>query len=163
MVKRITTNQQEPDVQDVTAKPDKPDYSALDALEQQAAQTEQAGATEANEQTAKQEQKEVDTLKADLLSALDIAAAAAEPAMWWLTPDQFEKLWGKSVRAAIAEPGAEVMRRHGLNMGGLMTQYGPYIGLAGALGPSVAATDSVYKQKQKQLPNEGENGSTEKS
>jgi hypothetical protein len=92
----------------------------------------------------------------DLTSALDMAAAAAQPAMWWLSEEQFTQLWGKPVRKGIAEPGAEIMRRHGLTLGGIMGQYGPYIGLVAALAPSVAATVSVYKQKkQGQLGNEG--------
>ena len=151
----VTKTTKAPDVQDVTAKPEKPDYSALDALEKEAQKDESTNQQQASQAAQKSEKQAIDTLAADLKSALDMAAAPARPAMWWLTDSEFEALWGDKVRAAIADPGAEIMRRHGLNMGGLMSQYGPYIGLMAAVGPSLAATVSVYKtKKQAQLSNE---------
>lgn len=148
-----------PDVQDVTARPSEaqPDpLAGLDALEREAGAAEASGQAQQQQATAKQEQQEVDTLEADLLDALNMAAAPAKPAMWWLNDEQFESLWGQKVRKAIAESGAVIMRRHGLSLGGLMSQYGPYVGLVAAIGPSVAATVAVYKtEKQRQIQGQG--------
>lgn len=161
MVKRIAADA---DIQDVTAKPAAApvdDLAGLEALEQQAEKNEAAGDQAAQQQERKQEKQEVDTLQADLVSALNMAAAPARPAMWWLTDEQFSQLWGPHVRTAIAENGAEIMRRHGLTMGGLMTTYGPYIGLIAALGPSVAATVTIYKQKKQEQIAPGAAGGTD--
>lgn len=146
-------------MQDVQAKPaaSQGDPAAgLDSLIGEAQKIESSGQQQQQAAEQKQEQQAVDTLEADLLSALDMAAAPAQPAMWWLTPEQFDALWGKKVRQAIAESGAVIMRRHGLSIGGLMGQYGPYIGLVAVLGPSVAGTVAVYKaEKQKQISQAG--------
>lgn len=141
------------DVTDVQAKT-KPEASAaagLDALQKEAEGIERQGQQEQSAAQKKEEQQQTDTLAHDLGDALGIAAAVAQPAMWWLTPEQFEQLWGKRVQAAIAESGAEIMRRHGVTMGDMMSKYGPYIGLAGALGPSVLATASAFKRKKQEL------------
>lgn len=148
------------DVQDVSPKPAPGEQQqggqqgaapGLAALEHEAARIEGEGQAEQKQQQAKQEQQQTDTLKHDLADALGMAAAMAEPAMWWLTPEQFDQYWGKKVQAAIAENGAEIMRRNGLTMGDVLNKYGPYIGLAGALGPSVVATAAAFKRKKKEL------------
>lgn len=137
------------DVTDVTAKAPAPDYLAgLDALAGEAAGHEQQATADAQAAQQKREQTEADTLAEDLASALAMAASVAEPAMWWLTPEQFKQYWGESVQKGIAGPGAEIMRRHGVSMGDLFTQYGPYIALAGALGPSTLATVAAYKREK---------------
>lgn len=134
-------------VTDVTPKP-APDYSGLDALAGEAAGHEQQASAEAQAAQQKREKTEADTLADDLASALAMAASVAEPAMWWLTPEQFKQYWGESVQRGIAASGAEIMRRHGVSMGDLFTQYGPYIALAGALGPSTLATVAAYKREK---------------
>lgn len=146
------------DVQDVQPKT-KPDANAaagLDALQKEAEGIERQGQQEQHQAEKKQAQQQTDTLAHDLGDALGMAAAVAQPAMWWLTPEQFDQLWGKRVQGAIAESGAEIMRRHGLSMGDVMSKYGPYLGLAGALGPSVLATASAFKRKkQERLQQQG--------
>lgn len=157
MVKRIEAPAG--DVQDVTAKPSPaapgvaPEVVAgLDGLLSEAGAAEKQGRAQEQQAAEKQEQQQVDTLEADLIDALNMAAAPARPAMWWLTEEQFEQLWGAKVRKGIAESGAIIMRRHGLSLGGLMNQYGPYVGLVAALGPSLAGTVAIYKaEKQRQL------------
>jgi hypothetical protein len=135
-------------VTDVTAKPAAPDYLAgLDDLAGQADSQDAQATTDAQAAQHKRDKTEADTMAADLASALGMAASVAQPAMWWLTPEQFEQYWGEGVRAGIAASGAEIMRRHGLSMGDLFTQYGPYIALAGALGPSALATMAAYKRE----------------
>ena len=152
MVKRIAMGDGG-DVQDVTDKtPIANEVPGLDALAREAESAEHQGAAETQQAQDKQQKQEADTLAADLADTLAMVATVAGPGMWWLTPDEFERLWGKSVQKGIAASGAEIMRRHGLSMGGLMTQYGPYIALAGALGPSALATVHAYKrEKAKQL------------
>lgn len=86
-----------------------------------------------------------DGLEDDLLSALKMAQAVARGGVWWLTPDEFERLWGDQTLRGIAGPGAEIMRRHGWDVAGLMSRYGPYIALAGAIAPPAIATGQAYK------------------
>lgn len=133
------------DISDVTAKTP---AASLDSLMREAEAGEQAEQGERQAQADKEDRREADTLADDLADTLAMLATVAGPGMWWLTPEEFEKLWGKKVQAGIAASGAEIMRRHGLSMGGLMTQYGPYIALAGALGPSALATVNAYKREK---------------
>ena len=147
MVKKL--NESIADVSDVTIK--KPVVNPLDALAAEAAGVENQGVREAEKQAQKQEKQEVDTLADDLAGALNMAAMMAQPAIWWLSREQFDGLWGKSVQRAIAESGAEIMRRHGLTMGDMMSKYGPYVALAGALGPSALATVAAFKREKQRM------------
>lgn len=150
MVKKIGPSAIGPDdVTDVTAKPDP--LAGLDSLEREALGAEQAGQAEQKRKFDKEAQQETDTMADDLADALGMAASVARPAMWWLDDSQFEQLWGRAVRKGIAENGAEIMRRHGLSMGDMLSKYGPYIGLAGALGPSALATVAAYKHKKREM------------
>lgn len=150
MVKKL--EHKEPDVTDVTAKPAATTVDPLAGLADEAAKLEGAAVAEGAAADRKQEQQEVDTLQKDLADTLAIVATMVQPALWWLSSEQFAALWGKQVQANIAAPGAEIMRRHGLGMGDLMTKYGPYVALAGALGPSAMATVHAFKQeKQRQI------------
>lgn len=150
-----------PEIEDVTAK-EPSQVEGLDSLLREAEQGEQQGQQASQDAEAKQEQRETDTLTDDLADTLAMVATVAGPGMWWLSPEEFEKLWGKKVQAGIAASGAEIMRRHGLSMGGLMTQYGPYIALAGALGPSALATVHAYKREKARQLN-GENNASASS
>lgn len=120
--------------------------AVLQGLDKSAAATE--GASQQAE--AKQDRQELDTVKADILDLLDLAAKPAKPLMHWLTPEQFEQLWGKEKREQIAEPLAAIARRNGWDMRGALNDYGPYAMLAMALGPSVFVTYKV-RQQQKQF------------
>lgn len=153
MVKRIGASGIGPDdVQDVTAKTAPADpLAGLHALEREAASAEQQGQAEQQQQADKQARQQTDTMAEDLADALSMAATMAEPALWWLSPEQFQALWGKPVQKAIAASGAEIMRRHGLSMGDLLSKWGPYIGLGGALGPSVLATVAAFKRKKAEM------------
>lgn len=156
MVKRIGPSEISPDIQDVE---EKTPSAGLDALMREAEQNEQDSQAQQQAGADKQQQQELDTLAADLRDTLAMAATVAMPGMWWLSEPEFERLWGKKVQASIADSGAEIMRRHGLSMGGLMTQYGPYLALAGALGPSALATVAAYKrEKAKQITQGGADG-----
>ena len=129
-----------------------PKNPALDALLQEANDAEQQEHGQRQEAEKGEQQREADTIEADLRDTLAMLATVAGPGMWWLTESEFDKLWGPKVQAGIASSGAEIMRRHGLSLGGLMSQYGPYIALGGALGPSALATVNAYKrEKAKQI------------
>lgn len=150
----MATKNKDDAVQDVTAKPAPGAPAPVDGLDDLARQAEglEKQATQAGQaQAEKQAKQETDTLAHDLADALGMAAAVGGPMIWWLTPEQFEQLWGDKVRKNIADAGAEIMRRHGLSMGDVMSKYGPYIGLAGALGPSVIATAVALKRKRQEL------------
>ena len=142
------------EVQDVTPKANADTMAGLDALAGLAQAHESAGEAENQASQDKQAKKETDTLAADLLDTLGMCAGMAEPALWWLSPAEFDRLWGAKVQKAVAESGAAIMRRHGLSLGDLMSQYGPYIALAGALGPSTLATVQSFKRAKLQLAHE---------
>lgn len=125
-----------------------PKNKALDDLLREAVEADSAGDTERQEAEQRNQQRETDTIEADLRDTLSMLATVAQPGMWWLTEPEFERLWGPKVQAGIASSGAEIMRRHGLSLGGLMSQYGPYIALGGALGPSALATVNAYKREK---------------
>lgn len=129
----------------------------LDGLLREAEQADSQGQTDRQQASDKQERQEVDTLAADLSDTLAMLATVAGPGMWWLSPDEFERLWGKKVQAGIANSGAEIMRRHGLSLGDLMTKYGPYIALAGAVGPSALVTMQAYKRAKAKPVQQGAN------
>ena len=97
-------------------------------------------------QEAKQEKLQLDTIQADILDVLDMAALPAKHLMPWLTPEQFDQLWGREKRKQIAEPLAAIARRNGWDMGGLLNEYGPYAALAMALGPSAYVTFKVRQE-----------------
>lgn len=115
-----------------------PAPSALDGLIQQA---------EANNAPDPEPVKAppADGLEDDLFAALKMAQAVARGGVWWLTPEEFDHLWGDATLKGIAGPGAEIMRRHGWDVAGLMSKYGPYIALAGAVAPPAIATVQAYK------------------
>jgi len=87
-----------------------------------------------------------DTTEADLLAALRMAQAVARGGCWWLDEKQFDALWGEATLRSIAGPGAEIMRRHGWTMGDMLSKYGPYLALGGAIVPPALATIAAYKQ-----------------
>jgi hypothetical protein len=93
-----------------------------------------------------------DNLEEDLFSVLKMAQAAAQPGMWWLSPEQFQGLWGDHTLKNIAGPGAEIMRRNGWSVAGLMGKYGPYIALLGAVAPPTMATVAAYKAATRHQP-----------
>ncbi|MFM2450802.1 MAG: hypothetical protein RIS44_3252 [Pseudomonadota bacterium] len=93
-----------------------------------------------------------DNLEEDLFSVLKMAQAAAKPGMWWLSHEQFHGLWGDNTLQNIAGPGAEIMRRNGWSVAGLMGKYGPYIALLGAVAPPTMATVQAYKIATRHQP-----------
>ena len=128
-----------------------PEIAGLDALHSEALAAENVSQAANDAAVEKADKKAVDTMTDDLADVLAMVATVAKPGMWWLEADEFERLWGKPVQTGIAANGAEIMRRHGLTMGDVMHQWGPYIGLAMAIGPSALATVQTYKRKTAEL------------
>lgn len=88
----------------------------------------------------------VDTTDAELLAALTMARVMVAPMFdWW--PD-FGRVWSDQALQRIAGAGAEVMRRHGLTMAGVMGQWGPYIGLAVATAPPAFVTYKAIQDRR---------------
>jgi len=116
----------------------------LDALAAQAAAIEGAAAPAAAPGQA------VDAPKLstadELLSALTMARMIVSPGFgWW---PEFGQVWGDGTLRGIADAGAEVMQRHGVTMGEMWSQWGPYIALAGAtLPPSLVTYQAITERK----------------
>lgn len=82
----------------------------------------------------------------ELHSALVMARAMIGPAMsWW--PD-FGAVWSDQTMRGIANAGAMVMERHGLTVGQLLGQWGPYLALVGAVAPPSFVTYQVIQQRR---------------
>lgn len=120
------------------AAPDSAEGHALDGLIQQAEATHEAPAPGGVA-------VKTDTLEADLQDVLRMAAEFAEPMAWFLTPERFAQLWGPARLKAIAGPGAEIMRRNGWTIVGLMGKWAPYMALGAAIGPPAVATLQAYR------------------
>ena len=105
-------------------------------------------AAEKNESAAAEEVHEAakdDGLKEDLFNALKMAQSVGRGGVWWLSDEDFERQWGDRTLRGIAQPGAEIMHRHGWDVAGVMGRYGPYIALLAAVAPPTIATVQAYK------------------
>lgn len=86
------------------------------------------------------------TMVADLVSVLKMARGMAGAAFaWW---PQFEAVWNDDVVQGIAENGSILMIRHGWTMGDLMSKWGPYLGLLGAVAPAAYATWLAIQERK---------------
>lgn len=128
-----------------------PAGDAFAELEAQAAHIEgqlSPAAAAAQERQAEAEGAEIEQTAADLLSALEMARAAAAGYLdWW--PD-FGRVWGDKTLQGIATAGAAVMQRHGLTLGGLLSD--PHVMLALAVAPPTFVTWSAIKQHKQKGP-----------
>lgn len=92
----------------------------------------------------------------ELYSSLAMARAMVAPMMaWW--PD-FGQVWGDGTLRGIAQAGADVMARHGLTVGQLMGQWGPYLMLVMAAAPPSFVTYQAIQQRKReeaQRPRQG--------
>jgi hypothetical protein len=101
---------------------------------------------ERQQQAQAEEAQKADGLERDIVDLAASVRPLLRPLAWWLDDATFDALWGDRVFAAAAEPGAALMRRHGIAFGDAMRGMGPWLGLATALGPSVAGTVITYRQ-----------------
>lgn len=119
-----------------------PPGDAFAALEAQADLIESGGAPGAQATPA----LAPDNTEEELLAALTMARLMLAPAMgWW---GEFGQVWNDATLRGIAEGGAAVMRKHGWTMGGLLSEWGPYLALIGATAPPAFATYQAIKHKK---------------
>ena len=150
MVKRIQTPAA--DVSDVVDKAAPaaavaPDVIAgLDAILGEIGADEKTAEQAASKAGAKVEQQQLDTLEDEVMELLDVIAVPAKALAWFLQPEQFQQLWGPATRKAMAEPLAAIARRHGWSLKDTLSEYGPYVALALAVGPPAVVTARAYKQ-----------------
>lgn len=101
------------------------------------------------QQQAAAEQGQLEASTQALREALGMARMIAKPALaWWA---DYEACWSDRQLDAISAAGAAVMLRHGVTMGELFEQYGPYIALLGATVPPGLATYSAIKARKAEL------------
>lgn len=136
-----------------------PEAGGLADLELQAQALEGAGqAQQQRAQQAQQEQQQhqeaatIEAMAGELRQALGMLRMMAAPAFaWW---PEFRQCWSDSQLDAIAQAGAAVMQRHGLTMGDLFAQWGPYFALVTATAPPALATYAAIRQRRAQ-PEQG--------
>ena len=123
-----------------------PDLSSLMAEVDQ----HQAEGVQAQEQAAQEVAAQaIGEARVQLRAALTmLKAIAATKFRWW---PEFDQCWSDAQLDAIADAGAQVMQLHGLTMGDLMTRWGPYIALAGAVGMPSLATYAAIQERREQL------------
>lgn len=127
-----------------------PDLHRVESLDDLATQAE-AIAAPADAPGVALVQAKPDTLEPDLLQSLMLARIVSvkliESKRGPRVAQDVAAVWDDATLAHIAAQGAEVMRRHGWTMGGVMEKWGPYIGLAMAtMGPAVQ-THSILTAK----------------
>jgi len=123
-----------------------PDLSHLLAeVDQGEAATTQAQA-QADQQIAAEQVGEARVQLRAALSMLKMIAATKF--RWW---SEFDACWSDAQLDAIADARAQVMQLHGLTMGEIMTRWGPYIALAGAVGMPSLATYAAIQERREQL------------
>lgn len=103
------------------------------------------GAAQA-EAEAKAAESTIEANRQGLREALAMARMVASPAFrWW---EDFGACWSDGQLDAIADAGAQIMQRHQITMGELLSQYGPYVALAGATIPPGLATYTAIKARK---------------
>ena len=88
------------------------------------------------------------TNAADLLAALQVIRVMAEPLPPMATWPDYKVVWSDGVLQQSADNLGAIFDRMGWTMGGVMEKWGPYIGLAAALGPAGLATYQRVKIHQ---------------
>lgn len=64
-------------------------------------------------------------------------------------------VWGDQVLQSTASAGAQVLERHGITMGQVMGQFGPYIMLVAAVAPPVLMTKKILEKPKPAPAGEG--------
>lgn len=90
--------------------------------------------------------KEVEVI-ADTAKELHVALTMAVAMLCRFLPDRkanaMQIVWNEATLQDVAVSGAAVMRLHGLDIGGYMGKYLPYLALVGALGPPIMLTKHI--------------------
>lgn len=144
-----------PPVEDAKPAPVSADLQGL-AAEAAALEAEAGGAAPGQPGAAV---PAVDNLEAELLSALQMARLGVGKFAfgWW---QDFPQVWNDQTLQAIASAGAEIMRRHGWSMGEVLSQWGPYIALAGAVAPPSLVTWQALQERKAQERRARQEGAT---
>jgi hypothetical protein len=122
------------------------DLPGLDHLERQAAAIEQGATAQQAEAEQRQAEQQAGAAAAELLAVLQLCRTIVAPAMtWW---PEYGRTWSDPQLSAIAHAGADVMQRHGLSMGELLSTWGPYIALIGAALPPSLVTYAAIKARR---------------
>lgn len=119
------------------------------ALQAEVSALEDSAQAEQKQQQEAQQQTQIQANEAAILGALQMARMVAAPAFkWW--PD-FAACWSDSQLEQVANAGAQVMARHDITMGELMSEWGPYIALGVATIPPGLATYTAIKARRAEL------------
>lgn len=124
-----------------------PQSATLDDLQQQAAALEQQEASQAQEPTKQEIQRQQSAVD-DLFDALRMARDIAGPAVWWMTSEKFAAVWSDARIRDISSAGAAIMERHGWTLAQVVGKYAPYVALAAALAAPTLETVRTYKEAQ---------------
>jgi len=106
-------------------------------------------APEAQAQAAQDAQaaEVVESNEAELYGTLQAIRAMAFPLLSMAVDQQrmsaLGQVWNDSVLEQTAKAGAAVLERHGITMGQVMGQFGPYIMLVAAVAPPVMMTKKI--------------------
>nr|ART90382.1 hypothetical protein [uncultured bacterium] len=65
---------------------------------------------------------------------------------------QLGAVWNDGVLQSTASAGAAVLERHGITMGQVMGQFGPYIMLVAAVAPPVMLTKKILSAPKEKAP-----------
>lgn len=124
------------------------DFAHLDGRAQAIDGAEHERAAEAEARELADGQAQAAGMVEDLVSVLKMARGMVGTAfVWW---EHFAAVWNDDVLRGIAENGAILMQRHGWTMGQLMSKWGPYLGLFGAVAPAAYATWLAIEDRKKQ-------------
>lgn len=119
---------------------------SLDALAIEAGALDAAPTAASQAQEARAQEQQADVLESnagELLAALDLARALLLPLLPPHRAEPLRAIWSDERLQAASEAGAAVLERHGVSMGSVLSDYGPYIALVAALAPPILETRAV--------------------
>jgi hypothetical protein len=94
--------------------------------------------------------------EAELLGTLQAIRAMAFPLLSMAVDQQrmqqLANVWNDGVLDQTAKAGAAVLERHGITMGQVMGQFGPYIMLVAAVAPPVMLTKKILSVPAEKPP-----------
>lgn len=94
--------------------------------------------------------------EAELFGTLQAVRAMAFPLLSMAVDKQrmaaLDQVWNDAVLQQTAKAGAAVLERHGITMGQVMGQFGPYIMLVAAVAPPVMLTKKILSAPKEKAP-----------
>ena len=108
---------------------------------------QQAAAVESGAEPGAPAVVPIDNTPEELLGALTLCRLMLAPGFaWW---PAFGEVWNDAALKGISEGGAAVMERHGWTMGGMLSEWGPYLALIAATAPPALATyQAMHERKE---------------